>query len=452
MIHQFRVHNTNIVLDVNSGAVHILDDIASEVLSCFDENGRPIEKELGIIRQKYGEVPVTEALSELETLKSEGLLFSSDPFEDIFSAETTPAVVKALCLHMAHDCNLRCKYCFAGEGNYHSEKSKMPFEVAKKAIDFVIESSGNRRNIEIDFFGGEPLLNLKVIKDTVLYAREKEKSHNKRFRFTITTNGLLLDDETMEYINNTMDNIVLSLDGRREINDAMRIRRDGSGCYEAIVPKFQKMVSIRKDKDYYIRGTFTGNNLDFSEDVLHMAELGFEQLSIEPVVLPDGSGIEIKREHLEIICSEYEKLALKLLKLRKQGKRVNFFHFMLDLEGGPCVAKRLRGCGSGTEYLAVTPQGDLYPCHQFAGIEEFKLGNVFTGIDKQDVVESFRGLNVYTKKSCRDCWAKFYCSGGCAANAWHFQKDLSGNYEIGCELEKKRVECALWLKAQELLG
>jgi len=452
MIHQFRIYDTNIVLDVNSGAVHVLDDIAGEVLSCFDENGKPTEDEINALRLKYGEDHVTEALSELEALKSEGLLFSSDPYEDTFSADTSPPVVKALCLHMAHDCNLRCKYCFAGEGTYHGTRSKMPAEVAKKAIDFVIANSENRRNIEIDFFGGEPLLNLDVIRETVLYAREREKCTNKRFRFTVTTNGLLLDDETMEYLNNTMDNIVLSLDGRKEINDAMRVRRDGSGCYDAIVPKFQKMVSIRKDKDYYVRGTFTANNLDFSEDVLHMAGLGFDQLSIEPVVLPDGSGPEIKREHLDKIFSEYESLALKISELRKQGKKINFFHFMLDLEGGPCVAKRLRGCGSGTEYLAVTPQGDLYPCHQFTGVEEFRLGNVFTGIDRQDIVKTFRGLNVYTKKSCRNCWAKFYCSGGCAANAWHFQKDLSGVYEIGCELEKKRVECALWLKARELFG
>lgn len=452
MIHQFRIFNTNIVLDVNSGAVHILDDIADKVLSCFNEKGEPIEKDIELLKQEYGEASISEALSELEELKSEGLLFSFDPYEEMFSAKTSPTVVKALCLHMAHDCNLRCKYCFAGEGNYHSAKSKMPFEVAKRAIDFVIANSGNRKNIEIDFFGGEPLLNLTTIQDTVAYAREKEKSANKNFRFTVTTNGLLLDEKTMEYLNNTMDNIVLSLDGRKEINDSMRVRRDGEGCYDAIVPKFQKMVSIRKDKDYYVRGTFTAKNLDFSKDVLHMADLGFEQLSIEPVVLSDGSGVEIKKEHLEKIYSEYEMLALKLHELRKQGKKVNFFHFMLDLEGGPCVAKRLRGCGSGTEYLAVTPEGDLYPCHQFVGMEEFKMGNVLIGIEKQDIVETFSQINVYTKESCRKCWAKFYCSGGCAANAWNFHKNLSDVYEIGCELEKKRVECALWLKAQDLLG
>lgn len=450
MIHQFRIFDTNMVLDVNSGAVHILDDIAGRVLSCFDETGTPVEERIEHLRREIGAEPVNEALSELEELKAEGLLFSSDPYEEMFTPETTPAVVKALCLHIAHDCNLRCKYCFAGEGDYHGEKALMPVEIARKAIDFVIENSGNRRNIEIDFFGGEPLLNLKTIKETVAYAKEREKDANKRFRFTVTTNGLLLDDETMEYLNETMDNIVLSLDGRREINDSMRVRRDGTGCYDAIVPKFRKMASIRKDKDYYIRGTYTRNNLDFSEDVLHMADLGFDQLSLEPVVLPDGSGLEIGREHLERLFAEYERLARKLAELRKQGRKINFFHFMLDLEGGPCVAKRLRGCGSGTEYLAVTPKGDLYPCHQFAGFEEFRLGSVFTGIEKREIVDTFRGINVYTKKSCRNCWAKFYCSGGCAANAWSFKKDLHDVYDIGCELEKKRIECALWLKAQEM--
>lgn len=450
MIHQFRIFDTNMVLDVNSGSVHILDDTASRVLSCFDESGVPVDEKVQQLKPELGEDAVNEALSELETLRSEGLLFSQDPYEEFFSERTTPTVVKALCLHMAHDCNLRCRYCFAGEGNYHSQKALMPLEVAKKAIDFVIENSGNRRNIEIDFFGGEPLLNLKTVKDTVEYARERGKSANKHFRFTITTNGLLLNDETMEYLNRTMDNIVLSLDGRKEINDAMRVRHDGSGCYDAIVPKFRKLASVRKDKDYYIRGTFTQHNLDFSEDVMHMADLGFDQLSIEPVVLPDGSGLEIRKEHVDKICSEYERLAMKLHELRKQGKKINFFHFKIDLEGGPCVAKRLKGCGSGTEYLAVTPNGDLYPCHQFAGIEEFRLGNVFTGIERRDIMETFGKVNVYTKKNCRNCWAKFYCSGGCAANAWNFKKDLFGVYEIGCELEKKRIECALWLKAQEL--
>jgi uncharacterized protein len=452
MIHQFKILDMHMVLDVNSGAVHILDDMASNVLSCFNEKGEIVDEKINSLEQEYGQESIAEAISELESLKNQGLLFSDDPYEKVFSHMESPTVVKALCLHMAHDCNLRCKYCFAGEGNYHGEVSKMPIEVAKKAIDFVIENSGNRRNIEIDFFGGEPLLNLKAIQDTVDYAREKEKSTNKHFRFTTTTNGLLLDEKTMEYLNDTMDNIVLSLDGRKLIHDSMRVRRDGSGSYDSIIPKFQKMASTRKDKDYYVRGTFTANNLDFSEDVLHMVDLGFDQLSIEPVVLPDGSGLEIKKEHLEEIFSEYEKLAREILNLREQGKWVNFFHFMIDLEGGPCVAKRLRGCGTGTEYLAVTPKGDLYPCHQFVGIDDFKMGNVFSGIDRPEIAESFKKINVYTKEKCKSCWAKFYCSGGCVANAWNFHKDLSGVYEIGCELQKKRVECALWLTAQELIG
>lgn len=450
MIHQFKIFDMYMALDVNSGAVHILDSMANNVLSCFNEKGELVDRKINTLKQEYGEEDIAEVISELESLKTQGLLFSEDPYEKAFSHRDSPTVVKALCLHMAHDCNLRCKYCFAGEGNYHGEVSQMPIEVAKRSIDFVIENSGNRKNIEIDFFGGEPLLNLKAIQETVDYARAKEKSSNKHFRFTTTTNGLLLDEATIEYLNDTMDNIVLSLDGRKSIHDSMRVRRDGSGSYDSIIPKFKKMASARKDKDYYVRGTFTSNNLDFSEDVLHMVDLGFEQLSIEPVVLPDGSGLEIKHEHIQKIFSEYEKLVREILFLRKEGKWVNFFHFMMDLEGGPCVAKRLRGCGSGTEYLAVTPQGDLYPCHQFVGIDDFMMGNVFDGINRPDIADGFKKINVYTKDKCRSCWAKFYCSGGCIANAWNFHKDLSGVYEIGCELQKKRIECALWLKAQEL--
>lgn len=446
MIHQFKINGSNMVLDVNSGAVHVLDEEAYEVLSCYD-NGIPVREKIEQVEKQFGKDRVDEIRSELDTLIKDELLFTSDPYEKMFSNRTGHTVVKALCLHIAHDCNLRCKYCFAGEGNYHGEKSKMPPEVGKKAIDFVVANSGNRRNLEIDFFGGEPLLNLETVKETVNYAKEIEKSCNKHFRFTITTNGMLLDDESIDYLNNTMDNIVLSLDGRKEINDAMRVRKDGTGCYEKILPKYKKLVSERKGKDYYVRGTFTAKNLDFSEDVLHMADSGFDQLSIEPVVLKDGSGIEIKEEHLETLFAEYEKLARALLERERAGKGVNFFHFMIDLEGGPCIAKRLRGCGSGSEYLAVTPAGDLFPCHQFAGIKEFKLGNVFTGIERTDIMEELKGINVYTKEKCRECWAKFFCSGGCAANAWQFKKDLTGVYDIGCKLQRKRIECALWLKA-----
>jgi len=449
MIHQFTIRDMHIALDVNSGAVHVLDDQASQVLACFDQDGQPEPEKLEALKQQYGAQTIEEACFELNDMIARGLLFSKDPYEALFSRSSGPTVVKALCLHIAHDCNLKCKYCFAGEGNYHGQKTQMSLEVAKRAIDFVIENSANRKNIEIDFFGGEPLLNLDTVKGTVNYAREKEKTSGKRFRFTITTNGVLLKPEELDYLNDTMDNIVLSLDGRKDVHDRMRCRKDGSGSYDAIVPKFQQMAAKRGNRDYYVRGTYTASNLDFSTDVLYMADLGFDQLSVEPVVLPDGSSFEIRKEHLPILFKEYEKLADELLKVRKKGRKVNFFHYMIDLEGGPCVAKRLRGCGSGTEYLAVTPQGDLYPCHQFAGISEFRLGDIYSGINRPDITDVFKGINVYTKKACRQCWARFYCSGGCAANAWNFQKDLSGVYEIGCELQKKRVECALWLKAME---
>jgi len=449
MVHQFTIRDMHMALDVNSGAVHILDETASHVLTCYNADGKPDTEKLESLKRQYGEENIAEACSELDSLVSEGLLFSGDPYEALFTHQDSPAVVKALCLHIAHDCNLKCKYCFAGEGNYHGERAQMSLEVGQKAIDFVIDNSGNRKNLEIDFFGGEPLLNLDTVKGIVNYAREREKTCGKHFRFTLTTNGVLLGDEEMEYLNSTMDNIVLSLDGRKDVHDHMRTRKDGSGTYDAVVPKFRRMAAKRGNRDYYVRGTFTANNLDFSEDVLHMAELGFDQLSVEPVVLPDGSGLEIRKEHLPTLFREYEKLADELLRLRREGRSVNFFHFMIDLEGGPCVAKRLRGCGSGTEYLAVTPQGDLYPCHQFAGIPEFRLGDIYTGINRPDITDTFKRINVYTKNACRECWARFYCSGGCAANAWNFQKDLSGVYEIGCALQKKRVECALWLKAME---
>ena len=449
MIHQFAIRDMHMALDVNSGAVHVLDEKASHVLACFNQDGQPDPDKLDALERQYGKEVIQEACCELNDLIAQGLLFSKDPYEALFTNMPTPTVVKALCLHIAHDCNLKCKYCFAGEGNYHGQKTQMSLEVAKRAIDFVIENSANRKNIEIDFFGGEPLLNLDTVKGTVHYAREKEKTSGKHFRFTITTNGVLLKPEDMEYLNDTMDNIVLSMDGRKDVHDRMRCRKDGSGSYDAIVPKFQQMAAKRGDKDYYVRGTYTASNLDFSRDVLHMADLGFDQLSVEPVVLPDGSGFEIRKEHLPLLFKEYEKLAEELLRLRNEGQKVNFFHFMIDLEGGPCVAKRLRGCGSGTEYLAVTPQGDLYPCHQFAGISEFRLGDIYSGINRSDITDTFKRLYVYTKKACRQCWARFYCSGGCAANAWNFQKDLTGVYEIGCELQKKRVECALWLKAME---
>jgi len=448
MIHAYKIHGENIVLDIYSGSVHLLDDIAYDVLCCYDSDGtlNPAKlKELA----KYDETQINEASTEIEYLIDNKMLFTKDPYSEMLPAWTKETVVKALCLHIAHDCNLRCSYCFAGTGEYMGHRSLMSLEVGKKAIDFLIENSGNRRNLEIDFFGGEPLMNFDVVKGIVEYARKRGKESGKNFRFTITTNGMLLDEEKRVYINENMHNVVLSLDGRKEVNDAVRKRVDGTGSYDRILPSIKKMVEERAGKDYYVRGTFTRKNLDFGTDVLHLVDLGFDQISIEPVVAAKDSGFDIRNEDLKAVCDEYERLAKEYVNRRESGQWFNFFHFMIDLEGGPCIAKRLRGCGSGTEYLAVTPEGELYPCHQFVGHKEFMLGNVYDGFNGNSIRESFREANVYTKPQCNSCWAKFYCSGGCAANAWQFNKDIKIPYEIGCELEKKRVECALWIKAQE---
>ncbi|NLU51489.1 MAG: thioether cross-link-forming SCIFF peptide maturase [Clostridiaceae bacterium] len=450
MIHAYKMHGVNIVLDVNSGAVHVLDDIAYDVLSCYDQDGTLDEQRLTSLNHKYGAEEIKEACNEIETLKKENLLFTSDPYSEYIPLWTKKTVVKALCLHIAHDCNLRCSYCFAGTGDYKGARSLMSLEVGKRAIDFLIENSGNRRNLEVDFFGGEPLMNFDVVKEIVYYARQREKEANKNFRFTLTTNVLLLDEEKRAFINEHMHNVVLSLDGRKEINDEVRKRVDGSGSYDRVLPLALKMAEERKDKDYYVRGTFTRKNLDFGKDVLHLADVGFTQISVEPVVAARDSGLDIRQEDLKTVCDEYERLAMEYYQRRKNGKWFNFFHFMIDLEGGPCVAKRLRGCGSGTEYLAVTPEGDLYPCHQFVGQKEFLLGNIFDGLNNSTIREEFIESNVYTKPQCNQCWAKFYCSGGCAANSWQFNGDIKIPYDIGCELEKKRVECALWLKTQEV--
>jgi uncharacterized protein len=448
MIHTFKMHGTNIAVDVYSGAVHVLDDIAFDAIGCYDENGSLDRPKLANLI-KYNKKEVEEAVSEIECLKNRNLLFTKDPYTDYIPSWTKNTVVKALCLHIAHDCNLRCKYCFAGTGEYLGQRSLMSREVGKKAIDFLIENSGNRRNLEVDFFGGEPLMNFDVVKDIVAYARQRDQKENKNFRFTITTNVLLLDEKKRAFINENMHNVVLSLDGRKEINDAVRKRIDGSGSYDRIVPLAKKMVDERQSKDYYIRGTFTRNNLDFGADVLHLADLGFRQISVEPVVAAKGSGLDIREEDIQAVCDEYERLAKEYVERRKGHGWFNFFHFMVDLEGGPCIAKRLRGCGSGTEYLAVTPEGDLYPCHQFVGHKEFLLGNIYEGLNDNPLRKEFVAANVYTKPQCKACWAKFYCSGGCAANAWQFNKDIKTPYRIGCELEKKRVECSLWIKSQE---
>ena len=457
MIHKFSMQDINIVVDVYSGAVHVVDDTVYEILD-YVEKSLPMTDEIcppEIIRQleyKYSASQIQEAYTEIYQLYTDGLLFSEDTYQDVAEYMNKKSVVKALCLHVAHDCNLRCQYCFASTGSFEGKRSLMSAEVGKKAIDFVISNSGNRRNIEIDFFGGEPLMNFEVVKEVVEYARAQEKVHGKNFRFTITTNGLLLNEDIKNYINENMSNIVLSLDGTKEVNDRMRVRVDGRGCYDDIVPKFLDIAESRNQDNYYVRGTFTRNNLDFAKDVLHLADLGFRQTSVEPVVAAETESYALKEEDLPVIFKEYENLAIQYLKRRREGKGFNFFHFMIDLTQGPCVIKRLSGCGSGHEYLAVTPEGDIYPCHQFGGNEEFKMGNVFDGELNQEIKQQFETSNVYTKDKCRECWAKFYCSGGCPANAYQLNGDINKPYEIGCELEKKRVECALMIQAAIAMG
>lgn len=400
------------------------------------------------LKDNYSEDVISEAYDEVKELADSELLFTEDVYKQyITDFKKRKTVVKALCLHIAHDCNLACKYCFAEEGEYHGRRALMSIEVGKKAIDFLIANSGNRRNLEVDFFGGEPLMNWEVVKEIVRYGRSKEEEYNKNFRFTLTTNGVLLNDEVMEFVNKEMSNVVLSLDGRKEVNDEMRPFRNGKGSYDLIVPKFQKLADSRNQTNYYVRGTFTHNNLDFSNDVIHFADLGFKQMSIEPVVGEDDEKYAIKEKDLPVIMEEYDKLAKEFIKRKKEGNGFNFFHFMIDLEQGPCVAKRLSGCGSGTEYLAVTPWGDLYPCHQFVGQDEFLLGNVFEGIKKQEICDEFKMCNVYAKEKCQDCFARYYCSGGCAANSYKFHGSITDAYDIGCEMERKRVECAIMIKA-----
>jgi uncharacterized protein len=451
MIHKYRMHGTNIVLDVNSGAVHIVDDAAYEILDIFD---KPDEEIIRSLAGKYGSSEVSDVLAELRELKDAGQLFSEDIYEEQLSIhkafnESKP-VVKALCLHIAHDCNLRCRYCFASTGDFGVKRTLMPASVGKRAIDFLIERSGARRNLEVDFFGGEPLMNFDVVKEIVMYALERQKSTGKNFRFTITTNAVLLNEEHKKFINEYMGNVVLSLDGRREVNDRMRPRADGRGTYDSIVPKIMDMAESRGQDNYYVRGTFTRENMDFSKDVLHLADIGFKQISVEPVVAAKDTGFDLRREDLPALYREYEELALEYVRRYKESRGFNFFHFMIDLEQGPCVIKRMKGCGSGHEYLAVTPEGDLYPCHQFVGMEQFKMGNVNDSFETDDSISRmFSSQNIYTKQECRECWAKFFCSGGCAANAWQFNGCLDKPYDIGCELERKRVECALWIKAKE---
>ena len=450
MVHQYKLNGYNIVLDSESGCVHTVDDVAYDVIELYQNT--PREEIVDIITKRHSVTAedVEETLSDIDTLKDEHQLFTRDLFAgqaELFKERQS--VVKAICLHVAHACNMTCGYCFAGEGEYHGEKALMSYETGKRALDWLIENSGTRRNLEVDFFGGEPLMNWDVVKQLVEYGRSLEKSNNKKFRFTLTTNGILLNDEILEFVNKEMGNIVLSIDGRKEINDKMRPFRGGQGSYDIIVPKFQKVAESRDQMNYYVRGTFTHNNLDFSKDVLHLADLGFKQISVEPVVAQPTDDYAIREEDLPILKEEYDKLAVEMIKRKKEGKAFNFFHFMIDLQGGPCVAKRLSGCGSGTEYLAVTPWGDLYPCHQFVGNEKFLMGNVDTGVVRDDIRDEFKCCNVYAKDKCKKCFAKFYCSGGCAANSYNFHGNINDAYDIGCELQRKRIECAIMLKAAE---
>lgn len=443
-IHKFQLNNKNIILDINSGSVHIVDKLVWDIITLYENNN--LEEIVRTLENQYLPQNIMEAYEEIQVLIDEELLFSEELFIEDFKYNEDN-IVKALCLHIAHDCNLRCEYCFASQGDFSGDRLFMSLEVGKKALELLIKSSGNRVNLEVDFFGGEPMMNFDVVKELVKYGREIESKHNKKFRFTITTNGLLLNDDNMKFINENMDNVVLSLDGRKEVNDGMRPTISGEGSYDIIVPKFLDFVKLRGNKSYYVRGTFTSRNLDFSKDVLKLHEIGFDSISVEPVVASPHHDYALLEQHLEKIFTEYEELSKQYIGLKQEEKGFNFFHFMIDLNQGPCFIKRVVGCGAGVEYLAVTPEGDLYPCHQFVGDDDFKMGDVFKGIKNNEIVQKFRNANVYSKDECKECWAKFYCSGGCHANAYNFNKDISKPYKIGCEMEKKRVECAISVQA-----
>ena len=461
MIHQYINNGYYIVMDVNSGSVHSVDPVFYDAVQVLAEEAKIPDMEkpeklpeeaVMLVKERlsgrYPDTEVAEVLEDIQELIDMEQLFTEDIYKEyVADFKKRKTVVKALCLHIAHDCNLACRYCFAEEGEYHGRRALMSYEVGKKALDFLIANSGNREHLEVDFFGGEPLMNWDVVKRLVEYGRSQEKEHNKKFRFTLTTNGVLLNDEIMEFCNKEMSNVVLSLDGRKEVNDCMRPFRGGKGSYDLIVPKFQKFAELRGDKDYFVRGTFTNKNLDFGEDVLHYADLGFKKMSMEPVVAEPTEDYAIREEDLPQILAEYDRLAAEYVKRHKEGRGFTFFHFMVDLKQGPCVAKRLSGCGSGTEYLAVTPWGDLYPCHQFVGKEEFLLGNVDTGVTNTAIRDEFKLCNVYAKEKCKDCFARFYCSGGCAANSYNFHGSITDAYDIGCEMQKKRIECAVMIKA-----
>ncbi len=456
MIHQYKLGGYNIVLDVSSGAVHVVDDIAYDMIALFETTERA--DVIAAMAEKYGHLPevsdgdLEECYDQLLELKESGQLFVPDTFESMapYLKEKTSGVVKALCLHIAHTCNLNCSYCFASQGKYHGERAVMSYEVGKQALDFLIANSGTRRNLEVDFFGGEPLMNFDVVKQLVAYARSVEKEHGKNFRFTLTTNGILIDDDVIDFANREMSNVVLSLDGRKEIHDRYRVDYAGNGSWERIVPKFQKLVEARGGKNYYMRGTFTHANPDFLKDIQVMLDLGFNELSMEPVVCAPGDPSELTEADLPIVLDQYEKLAELMLERERAGKPFTFYHYMIDLTGGPCIYKRISGCGSGTEYMAVTPWGDLYPCHQFVGEEKYKLGNIWDGVTNKDAQNEFACCNVYSREECRDCWARLYCSGGCAANAYHATGSVKGVYKYGCELFRKRMECAIMVQVAKM--
>ena len=451
MIHKYKLNNYNILIDVNSGAIHIIDDICFDILDFINKENLytyPEDKLISEFSRKYSKQDILETYQEIQTMFQNDKLFTGDLlFEENIKNKSVSSPIKAMCINIAHDCNLKCEYCFAAKGDFGCGRELMTLDTAKKAINFLINKSEGRRNLEVDFFGGEPLMNFNVIKDTVAYARSIEQKYNKNFRFTITTNGLLLDDEKIDFINCEMDNVVLSLDGRKKINDKLRLTKSGKSSYEMIVPKYQKLIKNRKDKDYYVRGTFTKNNLDFSEDVIHMYNLGFENMSIEPVVSDPRLNYSIKEEDLEKIFEEYEVLAKKIIEIKEKNKKINFFHFMIDLEKSPCAIKKFKGCGCGNEYVAVTPNGDIYPCHQFVGQEEFKMGNLNDNTFDQKLKNKFSSNNIYSKDECRKCWAKYFCSGGCSANNFNFEKNINTPHKISCELQKKRLECAIMIKA-----
>ena len=445
------MNDLNIVVDVNGGAVHVVDEITFDVLDYYELNdAEKIAKKL----PKYTLDEIKETFDEIKSLVEDGLLYSPDNYLDIDAFKNREPVVKAMCLHIAHDCNLKCKYCFASQGDFGGAKSIMSFEVGKKALEYLVDNSGSRKNLEVDFFGGEPLMNFEVVKQLVEYGNELAKEKGKNFRFTITTNGVLLDDEIIDYVNEHMHNVVLSLDGRKSINDDMRPTLNDKGSYDIIVPKFQKLIEKRKDKYYYVRGTFTRDNMDFSKDVLHFKDLGFDLTSVEPVVGDESNPYALREEDLLKILDEYEKLAVEYSKMRVNNEPFRFFHFMVDLSQGPCVIKRMTGCGAGNEYLAITPEGDIYPCHQFVGQEEFKMGNVMA--DKvelpKEMQETFKEAHIYAKDECSKCWAKFYCSGGCHANAFNFNNDILKPYDLGCQMQRKRLECALMVEASVMMN